>query len=121
MRKSTIKILNTFRTTYEEGKSLVEIISGWKKTMFKVLKNEFGFNKKARKEVFEWGEYGFNWKELHSEDDKDATYYKEKFFSDVHYCSDRLDFNRLLRLHHQFRLMEEKMRREQEKEEGKDQ
>lgn len=56
-----------------------------------------GWNKQAINDFVEWGEYGFNNKDLHKE------YTKEEFYSEVMYCSDRMSLDRLFRCHVMFR------------------
>lgn len=99
-----------FYTNYNTCDNLEKVEKAWEKCFKTILKNQFGFNKQARKECFDWGKAGFNWEALHVDESKEFDHYRQLFFSDVHYCSDRLDFNRLLRCHHLFQMMMEKSR-----------
>lgn len=70
----------------------------WRHHLSYYLK-QWGWNKKAINHFYAWGENGFNNKLLHIETDLD------KFYREVHYCSDRMSLDRLFRCHVMFRTL----------------
>jgi len=73
----------------------------WEGYLRRYLK-EYGWNKKAIDMFMSMGDGGFNYNLLHIE-----TNY-EDFYGEVHYCSDRMSIDRLLRCHVQYRTIEKK-------------
>ena len=61
---------------------------------------EYGWEPVARKQFIDMGKHGgFNYELLHIETEVDS------FYGDVHYCSDRMYIDRLLRCHIQYRTI----------------
>lgn len=71
-------------------------IDQWKLICNTYLKHN-GWNLKARRDFFTWGEYGFNNEKLQD----DATI--DEFYAEVHYASDRMTLDRLFRCHVMYR------------------
>ena len=77
-----------------------EKLSEWKKIVNTYLTKCWGWNAKAAKDFYLWGEGGgFNNKLLHV----NSTI--EDFYGEVHYCSDRMSLDRLFRCHVMFRTI----------------
>jgi len=60
---------------------------------------DMGWDSKAIADFVNMGDGGFNYKLLHIETSVDG------FYNDVHYCSDRMHMDRLLRCHIQYRTI----------------
>jgi hypothetical protein len=88
----------------------------WKELFCRQLK-VWGWNGKAQEDLFGFGQYGHNWEKLHptkKEEKKSAADWLIDFSSELHYCSDRMGLDRLLRCHWRFNqvfmaLSEEKL------------
>lgn len=110
---STLKLLqNEFLKKHRDSDDYKAISDSWEKCFKTILSKEFNFNSDARKTMFEWGSDGYNWKLLHAADDVTKEEYKESFFNEVGYSSDRMSLDRLLRSHHLFRCMMNKKKYE---------
>lgn len=59
----------------------------------------YGWEPEARKQFIAMGDGGFCYSLLHIETTVDG------FYNDVHYCSDRMHIDRLLRCHIQYRTI----------------
>lgn len=80
----------------------------WKPLFVLVLLN-FGFNIKSAKKLFQFGEYGHCWEKLwETEEEKNKTLEEKlnNFYSEVSYCSDRMNFDRLFRIHFIYNLIQ---------------
>lgn len=112
---STFQLLNKeLLSKYSESNDYKAISHTWEKCFKTILSKDYGFNKEARKVMYEWGEYGFNWEALHNEEGVNKDEYMRRFMSEVNYCSDRMSLDRLLRCHHQYRCMMYCIRYEEE-------
>lgn len=81
------------------------------KPLFVLTLLDFGFNVNSAKKLFNWGEWGHNWKILHwSKEDEELSFEKKlsKFYGEISYCSDRMSFDRLFRIHHIYNLIQYK-------------
>lgn len=88
---------------YRDDGNAIEVSNAWEKCFKIILRKSFGFNRKARNEMFKWGSDGFNWNVLHPENSTNSKEYRAMFMSEVAYCSDRMTLDRLLRCHHLYR------------------
>jgi hypothetical protein len=71
-------------------------VDRWRNFLYEYLK--LGeWNEKAIEDFWMWGVCGFNDKRLHDE------YTTEEFYSEVLYCSDRMNIDRLFRCHSRYR------------------
>lgn len=94
------------------GVTKKEIYKNWKKA-FECISEHLGFDKKSTKILFEWGNGGYNWEQLHF----DKTKYKSYSFSqlinlldsEATYCSDRMSLDRLFRCHWIFNEIKRKL------------
>jgi len=103
-----MKLLNTMSKYKLED--FDQIHKYWFKTFNFILKN-WGFNKKARHELFYWWDMD-NWKAMHLDKSEYKKCSKEKLFDhflgDTNYCSDRMSYDRLFRCHWLFRKIFDK-------------
>lgn len=78
--------------------TLNSIVKRWDKYMEYYLKKR-NFNNSAISTMIDWGrDGGHNWVLLHWEE-KYYKIYLKKFAREIHYCSDRMSMDRLLRCH----------------------
>lgn len=92
------------------------IMNDYPSMMRKVLRHEFGLSKSAAKEFVDTACEG-NWLKLHDtdvEEHVDADVYSEMILNDVHYCSDRWGWDRVLRIQWLYRRLVRRCRKEME-------
>ncbi len=81
-----------------------ELTNRWKSAFFLIAKR-MGFNKEGRRYLWEQLAEG-NWEHLHQTKEENMwsrAKWLDNFASDLWYCSDRMSFDRLTRLHWQYR------------------
>lgn len=81
-----------------------EFTRRWKSVFFLITKR-MGFNKLGRRYLFDHLVEG-NWEHIHQTKEElmwDRNKWLEEFYLDLWYCSDRMSFDRLTRLHWQYR------------------
>jgi len=79
------------------------------KPLFVLVLLRWGFNTKSAKKLFEFGEYGHNWEKLHETEEEKKKTLEEKlkdFYGYIGYCSDRMGFDRLFRIHFIYNLIQ---------------
>lgn len=74
----------------------------WKPAFIRILRNYYGFNKKAAETMFDWGSQGHNWSALHHTFEESLEEVLESFTYEVRYICDRISLDRLLRTHHMY-------------------
>jgi hypothetical protein len=103
MVKTTCDKLEVIVRKIKDCKYKSELTLLWKEFFTIYLKSQ-GFNKKAINKLFEWGDGGHNWVELHQEN---SEYYgkfgrvrlSQSFKGEVNYIYDRMSLDRLFRAH----------------------
>lgn len=92
----------------EESKlTNVVIAEEWRMLSVEWLRGFFGINSQAVKKLFEWGSDGYNWKRLHptkTEKKRSRKTALSEFTCKLHYCSDRMSFDRWARCHWLFNI-----------------
>lgn len=81
--------------------ALKESTGDWE-LLFKQQLKLWGFNRVAQDSLFRWGRNGHNWDKLHQgkeEEGYTSDEWLKLFFDEVHYCSDRMNLDRLFRCH----------------------
>lgn len=77
----------------------------------------WGFGRRARKMMWEFGLWGHNWKALHrtkAQDKYTIERWLQRFADSLSYCSDRMSMDRLLRTHWEFSMARVKYMMEKE-------
>ena len=86
-----------------ESKKDYKVVSQLWKEVFTSFLSYLRFNEYAIDSLFEWGDFGHNWKDLHKENTEYAGLSELQLFThfkgDLDYCSDRMSLDRLFRLH----------------------
>lgn len=98
------------------GAEPTSVMEDYPKMMRKVLRHEFGLSKSAAKEFVDTACEG-NWLKLHETDvekDADSELYARMILDDVHYCSDRWGYDRVLRIQWLYRRLVWKCCKERE-------
>lgn len=102
--------------SYHRGADPAEVMRDYPKMMRKVLRHKFGLSKGAAKEFIKYACEG-NWLKLHEtdvEDAADSDMYAQRILDDVHYCSDRWSWDRVLRIQWLYRRLVRKCQRDME-------
>ena len=79
---------------------------------FKVYLKSLGFNLKAIKALFEWGESGHNWQKLHPSNEIEKAspnVIRNQFQNEVFYIYDRMSLDRLFRAHWLYNVLQQKL------------
>ena len=98
------------------GADPTEVMNDYPRMMRKVLRQRFGLSKKAAKDFVRYACEG-NWSKLHETDvekDADSELYARMILGDVHYCSDRWSWGRVIRIQWLYRRLVQKCEREEE-------
>lgn len=83
------------------------VMEDYPKMMRKVLRHEFGLSKNAAKEFVDTACEG-NWLKLHETDverETSSEVYAKMILGDIHYCSDRWGWDRILRIQWLYRRL----------------